>query len=222
MPTEEGDRGGKGPQFFAVQARTIFLQYMMIAVGIVACGVSITLITVYEFVTSTPGVAHVFIIAFSFAIIILGVDIGMHNWPKGSRQSVIVDLRSARLLEEGRVVKEFVFDKRVRLGMVVNQAFHVPDLKPLYGVEFEREGDVIEVSPRESFQLDDVRRLWPLAMHISRKHGLQPTPRLLSILKAEAKKGGYWEEIYEELTGKAKPLVSAHPSGSGTTEGEDR
>ncbi|NIP34773.1 MAG: hypothetical protein GWN18_07495 [Thermoplasmata archaeon] len=121
-----------------------------------------------------------------------------------------MDLRSVRLLEEGHVRKQFVFDQRVRIGGSFNAAFHVPEFKPLQGVEFEREGEVIEVSPRESFLLDDVRRLWPMVLLITKKHGLRPTGQFAALLDREAKRDDYWRQVRDELAGKKrKPEVPA-------------
>ena len=136
MPEPSRGMGRRVPAFHAVQSRQVFYRYMVMAVGIVVCGVMVILVSLYLLVNTTPRVYHVFMMAFSFAVVILGVDIGRHNWPKGSRQSVVVDLRSVRLLEDVDVQKEFVFRESVRLGGSFNTAFHVPDFKPLAGVEF--------------------------------------------------------------------------------------
>jgi len=207
MPANGRAKKGGSPTFHAVQSRAIFYQYMFIAVAITVIALVVLAVTVNLMLTTEPAVYHVFIMAFTFALMVLGVDMGRHNLPKGSRESVIVDLRSVRLLDEGRVQKEFVFDARVRIGIIANQAFYVPDMKPLHGIEFERDGDVIEVSPRESYQLDDVRRLWPFAMIIAKAHDLRPTPTFIKVLKTEAKKGGYWEEIHDELLGEKRPRM---------------
>ncbi len=197
-------------KFHAVQSRTVFYQYMFIAVAITVCGVLVILVALYMLLNTDPKIYHVFMMAVSFAVIVVGVDIGRHNWPKGNRQSVVVDLRSVRLLEEGHVRKQFVFDQRVRIGGSFNAAFHVPEFKPLQGVEFEREGEVIEVSPRESFLLDDVRRLWPMVLLITKKHGLRPTGQFAALLDREAKRDDYWRQVRDELAGKKrKPEVPA-------------
>jgi hypothetical protein len=204
MPEQSRGRGSRVPAFHAVQSRQVFYRYMVMAVGIVACGAMVILVSLYLLLNTTPKVYHVFMMAFSFAVVIIGVDIGRHNWPKGSRQSVVVDLRSARLLEDGVVQKEFVFGKSVRLGGSFNTAFHVPDFKPLAGVEFVQRGDVIEVSPRESYELDDVRRLWPLALLLAKTHGLEPTPDFDKLMEREGNKNAVWYEIRKELAVKGK------------------
>jgi hypothetical protein len=202
-------RGRRVPTFHAVQSRQVFYRYMAMAAAIVACGVLVILVALFLLVNTTPRVFHVFMLAFSFAVVIIGVDIGKHNWPKGSRQSVVVDLRSARLLEDGAVLKEFRFGDAVRLGGSFNTAFHVPDFKPLAGVEFEQRGDVIEVSPRESYELEDVERLWPLALVLAKTHRMAPTPDFEKLMEREAKRSEFWHEARQELTGKkARPKKS--------------
>jgi hypothetical protein len=109
-------------------------------------------------------------------------------------------------MEDGRVEKEFLFDDGVRLGGSFNTAYHVPQYKPLHGIEFELMGGVIEVSPREGYLLDDVARLWPLALLLTAVHGLKPTPEFLKLMEREAKKGEYWKEVRKEILGKgSKP-----------------
>jgi hypothetical protein len=213
MPEPSTGKGRRVPAFHAVQSRQVFYRYMAMAVAIVTCGAMVILVALYLLLYTTPKVYHVFMMAFSFAVVIIGVDIGRHNWPKGSRQSVVVDLRSARLLEDGAVQKEFRFGDAVRLGGSFNTAFHVPDFKPLAGVEFEQRGDVIEVSPRESYELEDVKRLWPLALLLAKTHGLDPTPDFDKQMEREGKKNVVWYEIRKELTGKgAKPKKKPAPA----------
>ncbi len=196
-------KGGKGkvPIFHAVQSRAIFYQYMFIAIAIIVCGVMVILVATYLLLNTEPRVYHVFLMAFSFAVVIIGIDIGMHNWPKGTLESVVVDGISVRHMEDGRVLKEFLFDDGVRLGASFNTAFHVPEFKPLHGIEFELMGSVIEVSPREGYLLDDVRKLWPLALVLARIHNLRPTPEFVKLMEREAKKEGYWEEVRKEVLG---------------------
>ena len=217
MPESSRGSGKRVPAFHAVQSRQVFYRYMIMAVGIVTCGAMVILVSLYLLLNTTPKVYHVFMMAFSFAVVIIGVDIGRHNWPKGSRQSVVVDLRSARLLQDGVVQKEFCFGKSVRLGGSFNTAFHVPDFKPLSGVEFEQRGDVIEVSPRESYELEDVKRLWPLALLLAKTHGLVPTPDFDKLMEREAKKNAFLYEIRKELAGK-KDKPKKRPASSKKTK----
>jgi hypothetical protein len=208
MPEPSRGSGRKVPTFHAVQSRQVFYRYMAMAVAIVACGVLVILVALFLLINTPPRVFHVFMLAFSFAVVIIGVDIGRHNWPKGSRQSVVVDLRSVRLLEDGAVQKEFRFGDAVRLGGSFNTAFHVPDFKPLAGVEFEQRGDVIEVSPRESYELEDVERLWPLALVLAKTHRMVPTPDFEKLMEREAKRSLFWHEARHELTGKKTKVMS--------------
>jgi hypothetical protein len=100
---------------------------MFIAVAITFCGLLVIMVAVYLMLNSVPKVYHVFMVAISFAVVLVGVDIGRHNLPKGNRQSVVMDLRSVRLLEEGRLRRHIVFGKGVLVGATFNTAFHVPE-----------------------------------------------------------------------------------------------
>jgi hypothetical protein len=209
------------PTFHAVQSRAVFYQYMFIAIAIITCGLMVIMVATYLLLNTEPRIYHVFMMAFSFAVVIIGVDIGRHNWPKGSLESVVVDVRSVRQMEDGRVRKEFPFDEGVRLGASFNTAYHVPEFKPLHGVEFELMGSVIEVSPREGYLLDDVMRLWPIALLLTKVHRLRPTPEFVKLLDREAKREGYWKEVRDEMLGKKRkaPERAKKPSRPKEHEG---
>jgi hypothetical protein len=96
-----------------------------------------------------------------------------------------------------------------------NYGFHVPDLKPLYGIQFERDGEVINVSPSEGYDLQNVKNLWPLALAITRLYRLEPTEMAKRNLRYQRGKGGYWAKIHDELLGEEEELVEKAKGGSG-------
>ena len=207
MPAVTSQEKLKGTIFMAVKSRSVQYQILFIGISFVACGIIIMLIVLFLMVDIGPAGIHLFMGALGLIAVIIGIDILAHTWPKMGHESILVDLRSARLLEGGRQRKEFPFKDRVRIGVSFNYGFHVPDLKPLYGIQFEMDGDLINVSPSEGYDLDYVKRLWPLALAITRIYELEPTELAKRNLKYQKDKGGYWAKIHDELLGKEEKIV---------------
>jgi hypothetical protein len=204
----------RGQVFVAVKSRSEHYQNLFIGISLTVCGVLIIIIALFLIWSTDPTGIHLFIGALGLVAIIIGVDIVNHTLPKMSRESVVVDLRSARLLRGGRPRLEFPFGDRVRIGVVFNYGFHVPEFKPLYGIEFERAGEMIRVSPSEGYDLMYVQKLWPIAIAITRLYQLEPTPGFRKQLEYEGKKGGYWEKVRDELLGEPEKLVKKATKGS--------
>ena len=208
MPTVASQDKMKGVVFLAVKSRSVEYQNLFIGIMLVACGALLMLISIFLMWDIGPTVFHLFVGVMGLIAVVFGAEIINHTYPTLNHESIIVDLRSARLLEGGRPKKEFRFGDRVRIGASFNYTFHVPDLKPLYGVEFERDGDTIQVSPTEGYDLDYVRKLWPLAWIITRKYKLEPTEAFRGRLEREKDKGGYWAKVHDQLMGEGeRPLV---------------
>lgn len=209
MPSTAVHAKRKGLTFIAVKSRTSEYQTLFIGIMLVACGILLMLISLFLMWDVGPTGFHLFVGVMGLVAVVFGIDIVNHTWPSMRHESIIVDLRSARLLEGGRPRKEFRFGDKVRIGAIFNHSFHVPDLKPLYGIEFERLGDTIQVSPTAGYDLDYVQKLWPLAWIITRTYKMEPTEAFRSRLDQEKDKGGYWAEVHEQLLGEGeKPLVS--------------
>jgi hypothetical protein len=207
MPDDAMRRKLKGQVFVAVKSRTGHYQNLFIGLSLTTCGILIILIAIFLLWTTEPSGIHLFIGALGLIAVILGVDIVGHTMPNMVRESVVVDLRSARLLHGGRPVLEFPFGDRVRIGVVFNYGIHVPEYKPLYGVEFERAGETITISPTDGYDILYVQKLWPIAMAVTRLYKMEPTPGFKKQLQYEGKKGGYWEKVRDELLGEPEKLV---------------
>lgn len=197
----------KGTIFMAVKSRSVQYQILFVGISFVSCGIIIMLVVLFLMVDDGPAGVHLFLGAMGLIAVIIGIDILAHTWPKMGHESILVDLTSARLLEGGRQKKEFPFKDRVRIGVSFNYGFHVPDLKPLYGIQFEMDGDLINVSPSEGYDLDYVKRLWPIALAITRIYELEPTELAKKNLKYQKDKGGYWAKIHDEFLGKEEKIV---------------
>jgi hypothetical protein len=209
MPTVTAQDKVKGVIFLAVKSRSSESQNLFIGIMLVACGVLLMLISLFLMWDIGTTGFHLFVGVMGLVAVILGADIINYTWPTMRHESIIIDLFSARLLEGGRAKKEFRFGDKVRIGATFNHTFHVPDLKPLYGIEFERDGDVIQISPSAGYDLDYVRKLWPLAWIITRKYKMKPTDGFRMRLDQEKDKGGYWAEVHDQLLGEGeKPLVA--------------
>ncbi|UCC93920.1 MAG: hypothetical protein JSW25_04440, partial [Thermoplasmata archaeon] len=157
--------------------------------------------------TTDPAGFHLFIGALGLVAIVVGGDIVGHTVPEMGRESVVVDLRSARLLKAGKPRVEFRFGDHVRIGAMFNYGIYVPELKPLYGIEFERAGQTISVSPSDGYDIMYVQKLWPIAMALTRLYKMKPTPGFTKQLLYEGKKGGYWAKVRDDLLGKPEKLV---------------
>lgn len=208
MPPRSAKDGRRGRIFLAVKSRSTQYQSLFIGGTLGACGVMIIVTALYLIWAEGAEGLYLFIGALGLVVVVIGVDILGHTMPEMDRESVVVDNRSARLLDGGKLVKEFTFGNRVRLGATFNSTFHVPTLKPLYGIEFERGGDTIVVSPGEGYTLNHVERLWPLALALARKYDMQLTPGLRKHLEGTREDGGYWAKVASQLLGEGEtPLV---------------
>jgi hypothetical protein len=197
----------KGQVFVAVKSRSDHNQNLFIGSSLTTCGVLIILAVLYMMWSTEPLGGHLFVGALGLVAVIIGVDIINHTLPQMSRESVVVDLRSARVLKGGKIQQHFVFGDRVKIGAVFNYGIHVPEFKPLYGIEFERAGDVISISPSDGYDILHVQKLWPIAIAVARLYKMQPTQGFKKQLEYEGKKGGYWEKVRVDLLGRPEKLV---------------
>jgi hypothetical protein len=197
----------KGPMFLASRSRANIYRDILIAGTLVIGGILVVIACLYLIMDSGPSGIYLFMGGFGIAVAVIGVDMGIHIGPRMAREYIMVDMKSARLLEDGHLIKELVFEDKVMVGAAFNYGINVPELSPLYGIEFDRAGEKIVVSPAEGYALHYVKKLWPMTMTIIRKHELGITQEFRKNLEYEKDKGGYWAEIHEELLGKKKTKV---------------
>lgn len=190
--------------FLASKSRANLYRDMVIGGTLVFGGMIVILACIYLILDTDPTGPFLFMGAVGIAIVVIGIDMMVHTRSKMAHEYIMVDFKSARMLEDGNLIMELAFKDKVRVGVTFNFGMNVPELSPLYGIEFEKAGDKIVVSPMEGYALHYVKKLWPLTMTIIRKHDLGITEEFRKNLTYEKEKGGYWAEIHDELLGEMK------------------